>query len=291
MTIGNFDGVHRGHRAVLRMLAESCRREGLKPLAVTFTSHPLELVAPSRAPHRLMSPEEKARAISAEGADVLMLDFNEELRKLTAARFMERLRDEYGMKLLVLGYDNTFGSDRLSSQEDYRLIGEKLGIRVDVCTCLPGISSSSLRRELTAGNVEKAEEGLGYPYRISGTVIHGDRIGHTLGFPTANLRPDDPARLIPADGVYAGFAELNDGKMHPAVINIGVRPTVTSSGEKRIEAHLPGFSRDIYGEPMTLHFIARLRGEKKMTGPEELRETIEADIASALRRLPLPKQK
>lgn len=281
VTIGNFDGVHRGHRAVLQLLSDSCRERNLSPLAVTFSSHPLELVAPSRAPRRLMSAEEKEETLRAAGVETLMLDFTEELRSMTAEQFMERLRDEYGMKLLVLGFDNSFGSDRLADPEEYKEIGRRLGIEVEVCTCLPGISSSSLRRLISEGEIDKANDGLGTPYTLSGRIVQGDHIGRKLGFPTANLHPDDAGKLIPAPGVYAGYAELPGGEKQRAVINIGVRPTVTSSGELRIEAHLLDFSGDLYGKRIILHFISRIRGEQKMVSLEALRETISADISAA----------
>ena len=282
-TVGTFDGYHRGHRQVVATLLEEGRRRGLRPLLVTFSSHPLQTVAPERAPKMLDTVGEKMMRLRGCGAEVVLLDFNASLCSLTAEQWMRRLRDEYGVRAMVVGYDNTFGCDgRFLRHEDFAKIGESLGIKVIEAPELPGISSSTVRKAVLAGDVEGASRMLGRPYELRGEVVHGRALGRQLGFPTANL-VTALEKAIPADGVYAVSVEgAEEGKRLPAVINIGRRPSV-DNGAESIECHIPGFAGDLYGRELTVRFIARLRGEKKYPNLEVLREGIARDVAEARR--------
>ena len=284
--IGMFDGVHLGHRFLIGRMADEAHARGLRAVAVTFSRHPLAVIAPEREPGLLTGPEEKCRLLREAGADdVVMLDFTPALRQLTAEQFMRQLHDSAGIERLVIGYDHRFGSDS-PKMEDYPAIGHLTGIEVTVAPPRDEgssqISSSMIRRELAEGNVEKAAEALGREYTVDGMVEGGKRLGRTIGFPTANLRPE-VARMLPAEGVYATRALLPSGESYPAMVNIGRRPTVDVAGAPlSVEAHLLGFEGDLYGSHLTLEFLQRLRGERKFDSVEALRAQLEADRDQAL---------
>lgn len=281
-TVGTFDGVHRGHRAVISLLKSEGEKRGLEPLIMTFTSHPLELIAPERAPKMLMTRAEKDAALDATGVPREDLDFSRELCALTAAQWIARLRDEYGVDCLVVGYDNTFGCDgRNLPRHAFHDIGKREEVEVIDGPELPGISSSAIRRAVLGGEVENAADMLGRPYSISGTVVHGRHLGTSLGFPTANLQPD-PRKAIPAPGVYAAIVSgTPDGRLHPGVINIGSRPTVERNGLIVPEVYIEGFSGDLYGHTVTVYLLERLRDEQKFPDLESLKRAISADAARA----------
>ncbi len=275
--IGNFDGVHRGHQLLVSTLITDATAHGLAPAVFVLDRHPLELVDPSRAPGRLMSLEEKREALDALGPEVFTIRFDETTRGMTSLEYMTLLRDKFRVRLLVVGYDNRFGSDRESGFDTYRDHGRKLGIQVVEAPCLPGISSSSIRRMLHAGNVASAAAALGRPYMLSGKVIHGFGRGATLGFPTANLAVTDPMTLIPGGGVYAAAALLPDNSRVRAMVNIGTCPTFGESTVQTVEASLLDFSGDLYNQPLSLEFVARIRDERKMKSPADLVNQLEAD--------------
>lgn len=281
-TIGNFDGVHLGHRLVLDSLRGLAEEKGMKPLVVTFSSHPLQIVCPERAPGLLMLPEEKKGVLEELGFEVLMLDFDERLRMLSSEGFMKFLRDECNVHALLLGHDNRFGHDRASTLEDYTAEGKQLGIEVAVAPVLPGISSSAIRKCIEAGDVREAAGMLGSPYRLEGEVEHGKMLGRQIGFPTANLRCDSRLAL-PARGVYAAVAETEEGKAFRSMVNIGCRPTVCDRGEPTVEAYLDGYSGDLYGKRVRLGFTRRLREERRFSSLDELKRQLAADL-EAIRR-------
>lgn len=257
------------------------RERGARPVAVTFDRHPLEIVAPERAPLLLTLPGEQEKLLEKSGVEVLRINFDESTRRLTAAEWMKRLRDEQNMSVLVVGYDNTFGSDGLCmSLSDYADIGRQIGVEVVQAPVVDGISSSAVRRAVAAGDVKKAAEMLGRPYELNGAVVHGNALGRTIGWPTANLAPD-ARRLIPSPGVYAAGAVLPDGKNYPAVVNIGNRPTVAANAPLSIEAYIIGWSGSLYGLELRLRFLSRLRDEKRFGSLELLKEEIAADVSRA----------
>ena len=275
--IGTFDGVHRGHEAVLSTLRHVSAERGLTPIAVTFDRHPLDLIAPERAPKAITTTERKSRLLRQAGITPVVLPFDETLRSTTAREWMQRLKRDYGVEAIVVGYDNTFGSDGVNlSIADYRSLGAEMGIDIVEAPFVEGISSSAVRKAVSAGDVVGAAGMLGRPYRLSGTVVDGNRLGRTIGFPTANINPD-PTLVTPADGVYSATAILSDGSSHPAMVNIGKRPTVRRGEQRTIEAHIIDWKGDLYGSPIALDLTARLRDEKRFNSIEALRDQLEKD--------------
>ncbi len=288
-TVGMFDGVHRGHRDLLRRLSEEGAVRGLAPAVITFDAHPLALIAPEKAPLSLMTVDDKVAAIRAEGVDrVDVLKFDNALRALTAEQFMERLRDHYDVEALLLGFNHRFGSDRIDDIAHYQAIGRKLGMEVIRADELndpssPGLCSSSIRQALVEGDIATANAMLGRPYRLVGRVVSGHRLGRTIGFPTANIVAVDSRQLIPANGVYAADVILTSGERVRAMVNIGVRPTVDTSANPvvSIEVHLIDWSGDLYGATLAVDFLARLRSEMRFPSLAALRTQLIADRLSA----------
>ena len=281
--IGTFDGVHRGHRSVLKVLADHAKENDLTPLAFSFSQHPLALIDPKRTPPELTPLGKKKKLLNEAGAKPVVLEFNEDLRHTTAHDWMKRMRDEFGVKSLVIGYDNTFGSDGVNlSLEDYRNIGENLGLEILTAPEIKGVSSSAIRKAVLAGDMPRAQEMLGRPYSITSVVTHGNKLGHTIGYPTANITPP-PNVALPKPGVYAAIVKtLHDGKKHPAMVNIGVRPTVMRGDNTVVEAHIIDWNGDLYDKEITVRFIKRLRDEIKFDSIEALRKQLSADREEAL---------
>lgn len=285
--IGTFDGVHRGHRAMLLQMQVLAALEGYVPMVVTFDRHPLEEIAPERAPGLLMSLSERTSMLRSCLGSIVLLRFDEGIRRLTAREFMKLLRDRYNVGAVFMGFNHYFGSDRLRDPADYRREAESLGMKVFMGSEEPDdegglrICSTEIRQRLSAGDVASASRLLGRPYRLIGRVGEGKRIGRTIGFPTANVVPLEDRQLVPSGGVYACWATLSDGRRVAAVVNIGCRPTVSSDGRVTIEAHLLDFSGDLYGCGLTLDFVARIRDERKFDGLEELRVQLGRDVEAA----------
>ena len=288
-TIGSFDGVHKGHLSMLGELRAAASGKGLPLMVVTFSCHPRQLFTPRCERFLLTANDEKLKLLEEAGADIcVLLDFNMDMAALSAERFMkEILREQLGVKMLAVGYDHHFGKPcEGEGLEQYKAYGSALGIEVfgtqpfvvnDVA-----VSSSAVRRALSAGDVETAESLLGYRYNVCGVVEHGAALGRALGFPTANIAIDNPMMLIPADGVYEVVVTV-DGKEYQAVMNIGVKPTVATSGERTMEAHLIDYSGDLYGQLVKVEFVRRLRGEQVFDNINALRFQIEVDVARVKR--------
>lgn len=280
--VGMFDGVHGGHRCLLDTLSAHGRRLGLKPVAVTFRSHPRTLTSGSTMA-MLSTLDEKLRRLDAEGVDVVLLDFDEKLRMMSAGEFMAMLARDYGVKAMVIGFNNRFGHDRPATIDDYRKLGQQCGIEVFAadefkCDAAPKVSSSAIRRLIGEGRVEGAARLLGRPYAIEGIVVHGKELGRKIGFPTANIEPVDPSILVPGNGVYAARVALADGSVWPGMLNIGHRPTVDGDNAPRsIEVHIIGFDGDIYGTRVAVEFVAFLRHERAFPSLEALKEQLSAD--------------
>lgn len=275
--VGTFDGVHLGHRFLIDSLRNRAAVRGLQPLVLTFSDHPLTLITPTGIPPRLTDAGCRRILLEAEGVEVAMLDFDPQLRSMTAAEFLEMINRRFGVKLFLLGYNNRIGSDRLGADS---LAGKEIGgVEVVAADEHPAmrVSSSLIRNALSKGKVEDAARMLGRPYSIEGKIVAGKQLGRTIGFPTANLETE-PGVAIPAVGVYAG-------KMlgHAAVINIGHRPTVEGRTDAplSIEAHLLDFSGDLYGLTAELTFLRRLRGEQRFESLNALKLQIQKDIDNA----------
>ncbi len=278
ITVGTFDGVHRGHLSVISELLAHARRNGLRPTVITLEPHPLMVVAPERAPGLLESAAERRRRLENAGVEVITVAFDDSVRKLSAFDWMRKMKEQFSAELLVTGYDNTFGCDgRELAPDDYAELGNRIGLKVVKAGKVQGVSSSVVRKAVSAGEMERAAELLGRPYAIEGEVVHGRELGRKLGFPTANVAVE-PGLLLPAAGVYGCKAILADGSSYKAVVNVGRAPTVAEGLPVTVEAYLPGFSGDLYGSRMRLEFGRKLRGEKKFGNLEELRHAIAEDV-------------
>lgn len=288
-TVGMFDGVHLGHRHLLHTLISEGAERRLTPMAVTFNTHPLKVVKSSRqAPPSVTTLSERLQLLESTGLDeCLLLDFTQQLMSLTARDFLRMLRDDYGVMAFVTGFNNRFGCDTALTFDDYCNIAAEENIElIRASEFSTGrhdsvISSSAIRTLIaTDGNVTEAAMMLGRPYSLSGTVVHGKALGRTIGFPTANLRPDSPDKIIPLKGVYACQATISDqsGDVLPAMVNVGDRPTFDDSLGLSIEAHIIGLNHDIYGQPLTLHFLRRLRDERRFHSPQALKEQLSIDL-------------
>ena len=290
-TVGMFDGVHRGHLALLSRVSDEARKRDGRAWVFTFAAHPLTLIAPDKVPSPLMTVADKVEALKATGIDgVEVLDFDEDLRRLTAEEFLTMLRDRYGVGVLVMGFNHRFGSDRVVELSHYREIGRRLGmeiIRADELRddeIAATICSSSLREAIAEGDVKAAGDMLGRPYALHGNVVAGKQLGRKIGFPTANVSLTEPGMLTPLKGVYAVDVTLPGGEKRRAMLNIGVRPTVDDSDrpEVTIEAHIIDWSGDLYGQPLTIEFISRLRDELRFDNLDSLKRQLEKDKALAM---------
>lgn len=280
-TTGVFDGVHRGHQALLALMRASAPQAEVR--AVTFTDHPMCVIAPEAAPQLICDSDTKVRLLRDAGADhVDVLSFGE-IRSLTATEYMQRLAAD-GVTDLVLGFNNSFGSDRLRTLEQYRAAGVVAGLTVTQAPpVLVGgepVSSTRVRRALAAGEIAVATELLGHPYTISGVVGAGHRIGRTIGYPTANI-VTSPRLLLAAAGVYAGATEI-DGRRYPVMLNIGCRPTIDSDPRPTVEAHVIDFAADLYDRPLTVEVTTRLRDTCRFDTLDALRAQLDADRRAAL---------
>lgn len=285
VALGNFDGVHLGHRAVLaRAVEEARRRDGLV-VAATFWPHPRSVIGRGGPPGLLTTLDVRREELLRSGADeVRVIPFDETLSKKSPQEFVEDvLIGELGATSVVVGENFRFGYKASGDVEDLTRIMREHGgdaHAVEVRGDGAEISSTRIRALLGRGEVAEAEELLGRPYAVRGEVVVGDRRGRTIGFPTANVRPD-PAVVVPARGVYACAVRVGD-EVYTACTNVGVAPTF-ERGESRIEAHLLDFEEDLYGQEVDVLFLRRIRGERRFSGVEELKEQIGRDVEEARR--------
>jgi len=293
VTVGAFDGVHLGHQALIGQVVAMARAMGWRSVVVTFFPHPA-VVLRGETPFYLTSPGEKRAHIARLGVDVLLqIPFTLETARIRAAEFVERLVG-IGMRALWAGPDFALGHRREGTLEVLEALGRRYGYTLHVAMefHLGGrpVRSRRIREALRQGDVRAAAECLGRPFSVSGEVVAGAGRGQRLGVPTANLAVW-PEHALPADGVYAAWADWPGGPRRMAVVNIGVRPTFDQSRERTVEAHLLDWSGDLYGQTLTLHFVERLREERRFPSVEELIAQIRQDIARAreiLGAAPLP---
>ena len=285
LTVGNFDGVHLGHRQMVDQLVALARELGTRAIAVTFDPPPLAILAPGRIPPQLTTRTQKVELLKSIGVDeVVVCPTSHELLSLTPEEFFEEiLVHQLGCRGMVEGPNFCFGKGRVG---DIRLLKElcaqrQLPVAIVEAREIEGvmISSSEVRNALSSGDVAKARKWLGRPYSVSGRVIHGAERGRLLGFPTANL--DQIETLLPPLGVYACRTNV-DGISYPVALNIGPNPTFAENRLK-VEAHLIGFSGDLYDRTVTLEFLQRLRGVVKFDGIDALKSQLQSDIAETVR--------
>jgi riboflavin kinase/FMN adenylyltransferase len=288
LTLGNFDGVHLGHQAIVRRAVERARAAGGEAVALTFEPHPLAVLAPERAPPLLGSLHDRLARLRELGIDLTILQrFTRDFAALDPGAFVEDfLLRHLELIQVVVGYNVNFGRRRAGSAETMQALGPRLGFGVEVVGPVEAggeqVSSTVLREVLQGGDMPRARRLLGRPYALRGRVVVGDRRGRTLGFPTANLHLH-PDLLVPPDGVYAVGVEVQGGR-YLGVLNVGVRPTFAGR-QRTVEVHVLDFEGDLYRCWMVVHVVKRLRGETAFAGPEALRAAIAADVARARRVL------
>jgi len=283
-TIGIFDGVHMGHRFILDQLKAQAEAHGGDTVVVTLWPHPRIVLNKELHEFKLLhSLQEKILEMERYGIDhLVVVPFDTAIASLTACDFVqEYLVNRMGVEVLLLGYDNRFGKDRKGDPEGLRMCAERNKFRIEK---LPEYqseygtaSSSTIRESILKGDLGSAGLMLGYHYYLSGTIVEGNHIGRKMGFPTANIHPLDPNKLIPMNGVYAIHAELR-GETCKGMLNIGFRPTIDSAmAVKTIEAHLFDVSGDFYDEEVVIHFVKRVRDEMKFSGLDALKQQLQKD--------------
>ena len=275
-TIGFFDGVHRGHRHLINQVLEVAHSQGLESLVVTFAQQPRRVLnalntdcSQQTVNTLLTTTEEKIMLLKQAGIDHCeVMEFTPELASFTARAFMQLLKKQYGVAALVIGYDHRFGHNRSEGFDDYVRYGQELGINVILATEYPAVSSSKIRELLLEGNLLVANNCLGYYYRLQGLVVSGFHVGHSIGFPTANLLMNQE-KLIPANGVYAVYVTMND-KRYQGMLNIGTRPTMDNGNARSVEVHIFDFHENIYNQMLGLELVKHTRGEVKFATKEQL---------------------
>ncbi|RMH66585.1 MAG: bifunctional riboflavin kinase/FAD synthetase [Bacteroidetes bacterium] len=286
VTVGTFDGVHRGHQVLIRYLIERARSHGGRSVVVSFDPHPREVVRGEAVP-LLTTIDERAELCEQLGLDrFIVIPFTHAFSRLGAAEFVEQiLVGRIGMQEVVVGYDHGFGHNREGGHALLEDLGRRLGFAVHV---IPAqiveqevVSSTEIRRALEAGNVRTAAALLGRRYSFDGIVVEGDRRGRTIGFPTANLRPTHPRKILPRPGVYAVRVRLPEGGWWGGMMNLGQRPTFDGTG-LRPEVHLFEFEGDLYGRQLRVEFVERLRDERRFASLEGLVEQLSRDRVRSL---------
>ena len=277
-TIGSFDGVHLGHRFVIRQVVEQAHREGLDAVVVTFSNHPMQVLRPDFRPQMLSPGEEKVSLLQATGIDkVVVLEFTSELSMLSARQFMQTvLKEQADVRRLLIGYDNHFGHDG-KGFADYVEYGKELDIEVQKLASFSpaeeygALSSTAIRNALLTGDIATANTLLGYSYFLQGSVVRGFQNGRRLGYPTANLHVN-PLKLIPENGVYLVKSKLGFG-----MLNIGTRPTLHNGTQRSIEVHLFDFQGDLYDKTIGIDILHHLRKEREFGSLDALKRQLAED--------------
>ena len=280
-TIGFFDGVHLGHRFLIDEVKAAAAQRGLPSAVITFPTHPRSVLQQAYQPRLLNSFADKLRLLATTGVDYcIVLDFTEALSQLSAEAFLRILATQWRVKGLVIGYDHRFGHDRRDGFEQYVEYGQRWGIEILKAAAFDAghtaVSSSEIRRLVQEGKVERAAQLLTYAYHISGRIVSGYKVGRTLGFPTANIQPDDPMQLLPGIGVYAVWVEVA-GQRYKGMLYIGSRPTLDNGTQLSIEVHILHFSGDISNDPIRVSFAHFVRGDEKFDSLEALKAQLMRD--------------
>ena len=288
LTIGTFDGVHRGHKAILQQVVNHARQVHGESVLLTFEPHPRKLLFPDQ-PLGIITPlRQKLKLITDLGIEhIVVVPFTREFASLSAQEYIERfLVGIFNPKSIVIGYDHRFGHDRkgdlkllekCEQQGGYELMEIPAQLIDDAA-----VSSTKIRHAVTEGRMEDASQMLGRNYSFTGTVMHGHKLGRTIGYPTANLKPEDPEQIIPAIGIYA-IQALYNGTMYNGMMSIGYNPTVTDTKDIKLEANLFDLGEDLYGEELEISFIKRIRDEQKFDSIEALKQQLHKDKEDVLK--------
>ena len=290
VTIGTFDGSHIGHQKIIARLKEVATQYGGETVLITLYPHPRMVLFPDDNDLQLLSTQdEKIDLLCKYGIDhLVVIPFSKEFARLTSLEFVrDILVDKIGVKSLVIGYDHHFGRNREGSIEQLRELAPQFHFEVEEIPAQDidhvNVSSTKIREALLNGEVETAKQYLGHAYSLQGTVVEGNKLGRTIGYPTANIEIGDKHKLIPADSVYAVHVLVGNERFG-GMLNIGYRPTV--DGKKRTtEVNIFDFERDLYGQQLKIEFVARLRNEQKFTGLDALKEQLAQDKINALAAL------
>ena len=284
---GFFDGVHVGHRLVIEQLVAAAAARGDESMVITFWPHPRNVLQKEARSLRLLTTlAQKKQMLHELGVDrVEVLSFTKDFSAMTMEEYLRHIMKEYGATAILLGYDNRIGCDAADSDQVARM-AERLGLEVIRTEMVPSeagvaVSSTKIRERLEAGDIKEASKMLGYDYSMHGVVVSGNRLGRTIGFPTANMQLYEPLKLVPGNGVY--FVKVNVlDRVFYGMCNIGLRPTVGAGNARTIETNIFGFDEDIYGLDIEITFISRIREERKFDSLEELKHQLEADRDTCL---------
>ncbi len=285
LTIGTFDGVHLGHQKIVERVVTTARQEGLLATVFTFFPHPRMVVQHDKGLKLIHTLEEKKQLLQQLGVDLLVVQpFNEAFAQLTAEEFVSTiLVQRLNVKKVIIGYDHRFGRNRTANIDDMRLFGEKYGFAVEEISVQEvdevSVSSTKIREALNKGDVTTAEHYLGTPYSLTGTVVHGLKLGRTLGYPTANIQVTEDYKLIPKDGVYAVYSYIGARKVY-GMMSIGKNPTIEGKGAS-IEVYFFDFNGDLYDQKLTIEFVQYLREEQKFATIDLLKKQLQDDETAA----------
>ena len=285
LTIGTFDGVHLGHQKIVERVVTTARQEGLLATVFTFFPHPRMVVQHDKGLKLIHTLEEKKQLLQQLGVDLLVVQpFNEAFAQLSAEEFVSTiLVQRLNVKKVIIGYDHRFGRNRTANIDDMRLFGEKYGFAVVEISVQEvdevSVSSTKIREALNKGDVTTAEHYLGTPYSLTGTVVHGLKLGRTLGYPTANIQVTEDYKLIPKDGVYAVYSYIGSRKVY-GMMSIGKNPTIEGKGAS-IEVYFFDFNGNLYDQKLTIEFVQYLREEQKFATIDLLKKQLQDDETAA----------
>ena len=291
LTIGTFDGVHLGHQKIIERVVATARQEGLLATIFTFFPHPRMVVQHDKSLKLIHTLEEKKQLLQQLGVDLLVVQpFNEAFAQLTAEEFVSTILVQHlNVKRVIIGYDHRFGRNRTANINDMRLFGEKYGFAVEEISVQEvdevSVSSTKIREALNKGDVTTAEHYLGTPYSLTGTVVHGLKLGRTLGYPTANIQVTEDYKLIPKDGVYAVYSYIGERKVY-GMMSIGKNPTIEGKGAS-IEVYFFDFNGDLYDRELTIYFLKYLREERKFSSVALLKKQLQDDETTARKAIAL----
>lgn len=291
LTIGTFDGVHLGHQKIIERVVTTARQEGLLATIFTFFPHPRMVVQHDKSLKLIHTLEEKKQLLQQLGVDLLVVQpFNEAFAQLTAEEFVSTILVQHlNVKKVIIGYDHRFGRNRTANINDMRLFGEKYGFAVEEISVQEvdevSVSSTKIREALNKGDVISAEHYLGTPYSLTGTVVHGLKLGRTLGYPTANIQVTEDYKLIPKDGVYVVYSYIGGQKVY-GMMSIGKNPTIEGKGAS-IEVYFFDFNGDLYDRELTIYFVKYLREERKFSSVALLKKQLQDDETTARKAIAL----